>query len=79
LLSVHGASRVARLPEEDQHRFARGELVVVAERYAGTNLCGAYHPAAYVRDVLGEVMTLVARMPDAARDAKQDFLLFRKT
>lgn len=41
----------------------------------------AWHvpPAAYIRDVLGSVMTLVAQMPDAARDAKQDYLLFRMT
>lgn len=78
LLSVHGASRVAGLPEEARRRFDAGEHVVVGEEYAGTNLCGSYHPAAYARDVLGKVMPLVAHMPDAARDSLQDFLLFRK-
>ena len=78
LLSVHGASRIEALPEEARRRFEAGEHVVVGDEYAGTNLCGSYHPAAYVRDVLGKVMLLVAHLPDAARDSLQDFLLFRK-
>jgi hypothetical protein len=67
-----------QLSGEDRRRFERGELVVVAERHAGTNLCGAFHPEAYVRGEMGAVMPLVAFLPDAARDARQDFLLFRK-
>jgi ubiquinone/menaquinone biosynthesis C-methylase UbiE len=78
LLSVHGASRTSGLPDEVRRRFDAGEHVVVGEEYAGTNLCGSYHPAAYVRDVLGKVMPLVAHLPDAARDSLQDFLLFRR-
>ena len=78
LLSVHGASRVHRLAEAEKRRFERGGLVVVAEEYPGTNLCGVFHPESYIRTELAAVMPLLAILPEAARDAQQDFLLFEK-
>jgi uracil-DNA glycosylase len=78
LLSVHGASRSRQLGVAERARFERGELVVVAERHARTNLCGTFHPEAYIRRELAAVMPLLAHLPEAARDARQDLLLFRK-
>ena len=78
LVSLHGRSRLPQLTTDQRAAFERGELVVVEERYAGTNLCGAFHPESYIRCELGRELTILDHAPDSARDAGQDYVLFRK-
>lgn len=78
LLSVHGVGRAHALVGDDRRRFDAGEHVVTGSRYPGTNLCGAYHPMPYLKDVMGAVMPMVAFVPEGARDSLQDYVLFAK-
>ena len=78
LVSRHGRSRQDQLTADQRATFERGAIVVVEERFAGTNLCGAFHPETYVRRELAQDLTIVDDETDAARDAAQDYVLFRR-
>jgi SAM-dependent methyltransferase len=79
LLSTHGGHYRDRLDAEEGARFDRGELVVRWESVAGTNLCSAFHPEAYVRDALSEGFEVVDFQPEGARgNPHQDLVLLRK-
>jgi SAM-dependent methyltransferase len=79
LVSTHGARYVERLAVEEREAFQRGEVVVRFEQVAGTNLCTAFHPPAYVRDRLGARLELVLETPEGAKgNPHQDLFLFRK-
>jgi SAM-dependent methyltransferase len=79
LLTTHGRSYVPRLGEDERARFERGELVVRWGDVAGTNLCSAYHPEAYLRDVFARGFELVELEPEGARgNPTQDLVLLRK-
>jgi SAM-dependent methyltransferase len=66
-----------RLNSAERDRFARGELVVLYERSAGTSLCSAYHPPEYVQRTLAQGFDVVAFRP-AADDGGHDIHLLRK-
>jgi SAM-dependent methyltransferase len=66
-----------RLSQTEQEAFGRGELVVLYERSAGTSLCSAYHPPAYVHQRLGREFELAAFHP-AADGGPHDIHLLRK-
>jgi SAM-dependent methyltransferase len=66
-----------RLTVEERDRFARGELVVLYERSAGTSLCSAYHPPRYVHDQLAQGFGVVAFRP-AGDEGGHDIHLLRK-
>jgi SAM-dependent methyltransferase len=79
LLSTHGERYFERLTPAEQDVFRRGEVVVRFEQVAGTNLCTAFHPPAYVREWLGADLDLVAEIPEGAKgNPHQDVFLFRK-
>ena len=48
VISVLGESVRDRLTDDEQVRFARGELVVERPRMSGRNVCTAYHPRDFV-------------------------------
>jgi SAM-dependent methyltransferase len=75
-LGEYYASR-NRLTAPERESFARGNLVVLYERSAGTSLCSAYHPADYVRSKLARDFEHVAFRP-TADDGKHDIHLLRK-
>jgi SAM-dependent methyltransferase len=79
LLSTLGAryASLDRLTEEELGRFARGELVVLYERSAGTSLCSAYHPPQYVHQTLAQGFDVVAFRP-AGDEGGHDIHLLRK-
>jgi SAM-dependent methyltransferase len=52
LITTKGHSRIGPLDDAERARFEDGELVVRSPRYAGRNLCAAYHPERYVRERL---------------------------
>ena len=75
-LGEYYASR-KRLSESERAAFSRDELVVLYERSAGTSLCSAYHPPAYVRDKLAHGMEVVAFRAAAAEGGHDVHLLRR--
>jgi len=79
LLSTLGEyyASLDRLTEPEREAFSRGDVVVLYERSAGTSLCSAYHPAAYVHDTLAAAFDVVAFRP-AGDDGRHDLHLLRK-
>ncbi len=79
LLTFHGENTLGDLGEGDRARFRDGQLVVVArdEFDYGTNACAAYHPAAWVRDVLADGLDVLDDWP-GDESFKQDAFLMRK-
>jgi SAM-dependent methyltransferase len=79
LLSVHGRRYLPELAPHERQRFERGELVVRHGEAAGSNLCGAYHPEAYVRRVLAEGLSVLEVMGEGARgNPHQDLVVLQK-
>ena len=79
LVSTHGTRYLDRLSPAERESFERGEVVVRYEEVAGTNLCTAFHPPAYVRERLGLGLELVLEAPEGAKgNPHQDLFLFRK-
>ena len=74
-LTTHGEAYLSEVPVQRQEAFRRGELVVCGEELAATNVCAAFHPEAYVREVLAQGLSLVAFAP---AQFPQDAYLFRK-
>jgi SAM-dependent methyltransferase len=66
-----------RLSPPEQEAFQRGELVVLYDESAGTSLCSAYHPPAYVHQRLAKEFELAAFRP-AADEGRHDIHLLRK-
>jgi 2-polyprenyl-3-methyl-5-hydroxy-6-metoxy-1,4-benzoquinol methylase len=65
--------------EELNSRFEAGELVVRGADAPGRNECGAYHPAAYVQNVLAAGFRLMDHLPQGARgNPHQDLVVLRK-
>lgn len=79
LFSVHGPTRLDILDEEERARFDRGELVLRHQGYEGGNLCSAFHPETYIREVLCRADEVVDYIELGATDARQDFVLVRKS
>ena len=78
LVSVHGAAYRDGLPEDERREFLAGRLVV-RDGPAGSNLCAAYHPEPYVREVLARDFSLVDFVVEGALgNPRQDLLLLRK-
>jgi SAM-dependent methyltransferase len=79
LVSTLGEYYVSRkrLTEAERASFARGQLVVLYERSAGTSLCSAYHPPEYVRERLARGLDLVT-FRAAGAEGGQDVHLLRK-
>jgi SAM-dependent methyltransferase len=79
LLTTHGRSYVPRLGEDERASFERGELVVRWGDVAGTNLCSAYHPEAYLRDTFAVGFAFLELDAEGARgNPTQDLVLLRK-
>ena len=79
LLTTHGPSYVPRLGADERVAFERGELVVRWGDVAGTNLCSAYHPEAYLRETFANGFAFVELEAEGARgNPTQDLVLLRK-
>jgi hypothetical protein len=77
-LTLKGQSRVNILGPIERDRFKAGKLVEVASRYGGTNVCGAYHPESFVREVLASGFDVVEFVPGGAEEPRQDIYLLRR-
>lgn len=64
-----------RLTDSEREAFRDGQIVVLYEDSAGTNLCSVYHPRSYVEGTLAEGFEPVLFRP--AIFGRQDMYLFR--
>lgn len=79
LLTTHGARYLAELGPRDRERFEAGQLVVRRDDRPGSNVCGAYHPHAYVREHLARGFAVVDSVPEGATgNPRQDLWLLRR-
>jgi len=75
LITTSGASYASVLTDAERDAFNSGRLVVRYGSVAGTNLCAAFHPPAYVRDTLASAFDVLDYSPTRTG---QDFILLRK-
>jgi SAM-dependent methyltransferase len=79
LLTTHGGHYRDRLSRDERAAFDAGRLVVRWPEGAGSNLCSAFHPPAYVKERLAERLDLVEHVPEgAAGNPHQDLYLLRR-
>lgn len=79
VISLHGEHYLEVLDPQSQQQFLHGVLVVHRDDVAGTNVCAAYHPKAYVRAELARAYELVDFIPEGSKGTpSQDLYLFRK-
>ncbi len=77
--STHGECYLERLTSPERLRFEAGELVVRWAEVAGTNLCTAFHPPAYLRRHLAEGFSLEEHVPEGALgNPHQDLVVLRR-
>ena len=76
-VTVHGFMK-SEMTAEEQESFAAGNPVVFAGQYAGSNICTAFCPEPYMRNVLAKDFTVVDYVPLGAKDAGQDVYLLQK-
>jgi SAM-dependent methyltransferase len=79
LVTLSGEGDLIRTTPAEQERFRRGQLVVVDESYAGTNMCGAYHPEAYVREKWSRYFRILDFLPEGAKGSpRQDLYVLER-
>jgi SAM-dependent methyltransferase len=79
LLTVCGDAYVEKLKGKERRLYADGKCVVRREEIAGSNLCFAFHPPAFVRDRLADGWDLVEHVPRGALgNPEQDLVVLRK-
>ena len=79
LLTTHGEHYRPRFSPAEGRRFDAGELVVRRPEAVGTNLCAAFHPRAYVHEVLARRLEPVEFVAEGAKgNPYQDLHLLRK-
>jgi SAM-dependent methyltransferase len=79
ILTLSGQGDLVRITPKEQARFNRGELVVIDPRFAGTNMCGAYHPESFVRNTWSSLFNIVRFFPEGALGSpKQDLYVLEK-
>ena len=68
IFTTHGTRYTTELSQEDRDRFAAGQFVSRRDDLACSNICGAYHPEAYVRGQLAPAhgFTIVDFVPEGA-------------
>jgi SAM-dependent methyltransferase len=79
VITTKGRSRLEPLDDAERRRFEEGALIVHDARYAGRNLCAAFHPERYIRDVLAGSLEVLDFVP-ASRNGpqSQDVFVLRK-
>ncbi len=79
LFTVSGERYADRLGTADRARFDRGERITHFDETAGTNLCAAFHPNAYVEgEMLAGFELLEAVRSDSPQYLGQDAYLARR-
>lgn len=77
MLTLSGRGDFHRLVESDRERFEKGELIVLDAGFAGTNMCGVYHPPQYVAREWSDLFSLIEHVPKGAKGSpNQDLFIF---
>lgn len=66
LVTLSGEGDLGRATPTEQARFHAGELLVLDGEYAGTNLCGVYHPESFVRENWSKYFSVLEFIPEGA-------------
>jgi SAM-dependent methyltransferase len=67
VISLHGDAYLSMLTDEERKTYELGRLVVQRSDLPGSNICCAFHPAAYVRDVLARGFEIIDFIPQGAK------------
>ena len=79
ILTLSGRGDFRRLTKENRNLFESGKLVVLDAKFAGTNMCGVYHPIEYVRREWSDLFELRMHLPQGAMGSPhQDLFVFRR-
>lgn len=79
ILTLSGRGDFRRLTPQNRISFESGKLVVLDPEFAGTNMCGVYHPPEYVRREWSDLFELLVHEPSGALGAPhQDLFVFRR-
>jgi SAM-dependent methyltransferase len=77
-LSLHGAAYLDVLTGDERRDFQAGRLVV-HDGPPGSNLCAAYHPEPYVRELMAANFSILDLVVEGASgNPRQDLVLLRK-
>jgi SAM-dependent methyltransferase len=80
LFTTKGERNSNQLSERERAKFRLGERIIKHPRYACTNICGVYHPRAYVEQVLAKGWSVVGFLEGGAKDqAYQDIYVVQKS
>ena len=79
LVTTHGDHYLDMLSAQERTRYDGGQLIVHFEQVAGTNMCSAYHPEAYVRNDFAVGFEIIDFVPRGAiGNPHQDLYLMQK-
>jgi hypothetical protein len=79
VVTTHGERYGSELAAGERAAFAAGRLVVRESGEAGRNVCGAYHPPAYVRSTLAAGFEVREFRPEGATgNPYQDLWLLQR-
>jgi SAM-dependent methyltransferase len=79
IVTLSGDGDLNRLTDDEQARFRSGEIVVIDGKYAGSNMCGVYHPEAYVRTKWSHLFQIVDYCAEGAKGSpRQDLYVLEK-
>jgi SAM-dependent methyltransferase len=74
IVTLSGQGDLVRVPRSEQKKFENGELVIISPEYAGTNLCGVYHPESFVRKEWSSEFRVLQFLPQGALGSPQQDL-----
>jgi ubiquinone/menaquinone biosynthesis C-methylase UbiE len=78
-VTLSGQGDLVRTTAGEQERFRSGQLVVLDGKFAGTNMCGVYHPEAYVRKTWSQYFEIVHFIPEGAKGTpRQDLYVLQR-
>ena len=79
LVTLSGRGDLVRITAPEQAKFDAGELVVIDPEFAGTNMCGVYHPESFVRANWSSLFDVLRFLPEGASGSpKQDLYVLEK-
>ncbi len=79
IISVHGDYYLPQITEQEREAYNQGNLVVTGANHVGLNVCSAFHPESYVRNVMaGDYFRVCDFCPEGALgNPKQDVYLLQ--
>jgi SAM-dependent methyltransferase len=79
MLTLSGEGDFGRLTDAERKQFANGELVEIDPRFAGTNMCSAYHPEEFVRRSWSDLFKIrKVYREGAVGSPRQDLYVFER-